>query len=230
MIGLRISLSGVQAGLRRLDVAADNVANSTTPGFKRSRVHQSDLRPGGTSVDSVRVHYSAGPLEIDDGRFSLAMEGDGFFRVSTPQGDRFTRAGAFHIDASGHVVTSDGFPLQPGFSVPSDSVAVSVSPEGAVSARLANGQTQSLGTIEIARFANPGGLTREGASLVAESAASGPPLPGESRIVFGAVEGSNVDLADEMVSLIVSRASVQANLAALRTQDELLGEIVDLRG
>lgn len=231
MIGLTLSLSGVQAGLRRIDVAADNIANSTTPGFKRARLHQSDLRGGGTRVDSVRVSYSQGPLEIDDSRFSIAVDGEGFFRVGTPQGDRFTRAGAFHVDASGRVVTADGFPLQPGFQVPADATAVSVSPDGQVSARLATGQTQALGTVEIVRFANPGGLTREGGSLLAESPASGPATPAAgARMVFGAVEGSNVDIADDMVGLIVGSASVKANLAALRTQDDILGEILDLRG
>ncbi|MBI2898810.1 MAG: flagellar hook basal-body protein [Planctomycetes bacterium] len=231
MIGFTISLSGIHAGLRRLDVAADNIANSATPAFKRSRVHQSDLAAGGARVDGVRVDYSQGPLEVDDGRFSLAVDGDGFFRVQTPQGERFSRAGAFRVDAAGRVVTAQGYPLLPGFTLPPEAVGLEVNPQGQVTARLANGQTQALGAVDVVRFANPGGLAREGGSLLSAGPASGPAVPAAgSSIVFGAVEGSNVDLGDDMVSLIVSRASVKANLAALRTKDETLGEILDLQG
>lgn len=230
MIGFTISISGVNAGLRRLDVAGNNIANATTAGFKRSRVHQVDLEHGGTGT-RVQVGFQQGALEITDGPFSLGIDGDGFFRVQTPQGERFTRAGSFHVDAAGNLVTSDGFPLQPGFTIPGDAVGVNVSPQGQVSAIMADGTTQDLGTIDVVRFANPGGLTQEGGSLFAAGPASGPAMAGGGgRIFFGALEGSNVDLTDEMVSLIVSKATVKANLSALKAQDEMLGEVIDLRG
>lgn len=229
MLGFTISISGVNAGLRRLDAAANNIANATTAGFKRSRVHQVDLQHGGTR-SSVQVGFQQGPIELSDGAFALGIEGDGFFRVQTPQGERFTRAGSFHVDAAGNLVTSDGFPLQPGFTIPGDAVAVNVTPQGQVSAIFSDGSSQDLGTIDTVRFANPGGLVQEGHSLYAAGPASGPAMPGDGRIFFGALEGSNVDLTDEMVSLIVSKATVKANLSALKAQDEMLGEVIDLRG
>lgn len=220
MLGFSISVSGVHAGLRRTDVAANNIANATTPAFKASR-----------DLGSVRVRFSQGPLEPEDGRFSLAIDGEGFFRVQTPEGERYTRAGSFHVDASGKLVTTGGSPLQPSITIPGNAVGITVGPQGQVSAVLPGGQTQSLGSVGLARFANPEGLTAEGGSLFAAGPASGPPLGGASgRILFGAVEGSNVDLADEVVSLIVSRISVEANLAAVKTRDDILGEIIDLRG
>jgi flagellar basal body rod protein FlgG len=214
MIGFSISVSGIRAGIRRLDVAAHNLSNATTPGFKASRFK-----------GAVQVNFSQGPLEPADGRFALGIEGDGFFRV----GDRFTRAGLFHVDAAGNLVNSDGLPLQPGFAIPAEATSVQVSPQGQVSALMADGTIQNLGTIELVRFANPNGLAQEGGTLLAAGPASGPPTPATGKIIFGTLEGSNVDLAGEMVSLIVSRAFVKANIAALKSQDEALGEIIDLR-
>ncbi len=231
MIGFHISQSGVQVGLRRFSTAANNIANATTPGFKAARVSQVDQTGGGTAVGSVQVLYNSGPLELQEGGFSLALKGDGFFRVQTPEGPRFTRAGNFQVDGGGNVVTSQGFPLDPPVQVPAGATGMQVGADGTVSAVLANGTLQQIGQIETVRFSNPGGLNREGGNLLSASPASGAPLPGnEGSLVFGAVEGANVNLADEMVSMILSKASVRANLTALKTQDEILGEIVDLRG
>jgi flagellar basal body rod protein FlgG len=106
-----------------------------------------------------------------------------------------------------------------------------VAPDGQVSAVAAGGaQVTALGRVELVRFANPGGLAQQGDNLAGATPASGEPLPGGGSLVFGAVEDSNVELAGEMVGLIVSRASVRANLAALKAQDEVLGEVIDLRG
>ncbi len=231
MIGFQISQSGVQVGLRRFSTAANNISNAITPGFKASRISQVSRASGGTSVGSVQVRYSSGPLELQEGGFSLALNGEGFFRVQTPEGPRFTRAGNFQVDGGGNVVTSQGYPLDPPIQVPAGAVGMQVAADGTVSATLGDGTTQNIGQVTPVRFANPGGLMQEGGNLLSASPASGPPAEGNTgAMVFGAVEGSNVNLADEIVSMIVSRASVKVNLSALKAQDEILGEIVDLRG
>ncbi len=231
MIGFSISQSGVEVGLRRFSTTANNIANAMTPGFKAARVSQVDQAGGGTSVGSVQVRYSQGPLELQEGGFSLAVNGEGFFQVETPEGPRFTRAGNFQVDGEGNVVTSQGYPLVPPVQIPAGATGMQVGPDGTVSAVLADGSTQNVGVMNPVRFANPGGLMQEGGSLLSASPASGAPMMGGTgSIFFGAVEGSNVNLTEEMVSMILSKASVRANLAALKTQDEVLGEIVDLRG
>ena len=236
MLGFSVSVSGIRVGLRRLDVSANNIANATTPGFKSSRVDAVDVKPGGAAVGSIRVNFNPGPIEIDDGGFSLAIEGDGFFRVQTPNGERYTRSGAFGFDADGNVVTGEGHILLPQITLPDDTVSVQVGADGVVSAVTQDGQVQQVGQIGLVRFANPGGLTHVGQSQEAASAASGPPiegLPGEGSfgsLIFGALEGSNVDLASDLISQIVNSAVVKANIAALKTRNEIIGTVIDLRG
>lgn len=230
-----VSVSGINAGLRRQEVSANNLANLVTPGYKTQRVDQADVAPSGTQVAGIDTLFTAGPLEIDGGFFSLAVLGDGLFRVDTPQGDRFTRAGNFHIDAEGFVVDSEGHRLQPDLQVPSDAKSVVVDANGQVSAVNAQGEVDTIGQIELSRFANPGGLSREGGNLLAATAASGAAMGGLPNqgsfgsIAFGALEQSNVDLSSEMVGALISRALVRANVASIRTQDEMLGSILDLR-
>ena len=236
MLAFQVSLSGVQAGLARLDVSADNVANVETPAFQASRVDQVDLRGGGSAVGSVRVQTNPGPIQVDGGPFQMAVLGDGFFRVQTPEGDRFTRAGSFHVDGQGNLVTPDGHPLLPGVQVPPGASSLHVAADGRVSANFADGTTQNLGQIELSRFNNPGGLMRTGDNLSAAGPASGDPITGQpgsgglGQILFGAMEGSNVDLATEMVNQIVAKFAVKANLKAIKAQDETLGDLLDIKG
>ncbi len=234
MLGFNVSVSGIRVGTRRLDTTAHNVANATTPAFKSSRVDSVNLAGGGATVGAVRVNFNPGPLELDEGRFSLAINGDGFFRVQTPQRQRFTRAGTFGVDAGGNLVTPEGYAILPNIQVPTDSRSFSIGTTGIVSATMPDGEIVGVGQVVLSRFANPGGLSQEGNNLSTPTAASGNPIDGNpgagamGGLVFGAVEGSNVELASETVSRIVSKAIVKANLATLRTQDEVLGTVIDL--
>ena len=236
MLAFHVSLSGVRAGLDRLAVSANNVANVRTPGFRASRADQADLRGGGASVDSIRVLQNQGPIETDAGPFQMAVVGDGFFRIGTPAGDRFTRAGTFQVDAQGNLVTPDGYPLQPPIQVPADASSFHVAADGRVSANLADGTTQDLGRLDLARFPNPGGLVQEGDNLASAGPASGNPVTGApgsdgfGQILFGALEGSNVDLTTEIVGRIADSFAVKANLKAIKAQDETLGDLLDLKG
>jgi flagellar basal-body rod protein FlgG len=229
----QISLSGVRSAVTRQAVSAHNIANILTPGFKAQRVDQIELAGAGTGISSVTVYLNPGPLEITQGPLDLAIQGDGFFMIKTPQGLRFTRAGVFHIDQEGNIVTPQGFILSPPFTVPTEARSLVVSPSGVVSAIFADGKIQQIGQIQLARFNNPGGLMLEGNNLSAPSPSSGEPivgLPGEiglGTLAFGAVEGSNVDLTSEIVQQLLSRAVARANIATLRTQDEILGTILD---
>jgi len=234
MLGFSVSLSGLRVGLSRLDVAANNIANILTPGFKASRVDAVDISPGGASVGSIRINFNPGPIEITDGGFSLAIDGTGFFRIQTPEGERFSRAGSFGFDAAGNIVTAEGGILLPNIQVPPDAQSIVVGQGGVVSAVMPDGTLNELGQISLVRFPNPGGLIQEGHSLSSASPAAGEGIegvPGEGAfgsLVFGAVEGSNVDLTSEIVSIIISRAAVKANLAMLRVQNEVLGTVIDL--
>lgn len=236
MFGFSVSISGIRVGLGRLDVSANNIANLTTPGFKSSRLKAVDRVPGGTSIGSIRVDFSQGPIEVAEGGFSLAIQGDGFFRVETPQGERFTRAGAFGLDADRNVVTAEGHRLRPGLQVPMEAVSVMVGPDGTVSAVLPDGSVEALGQVMLTRFPNPGGLVLEGGNLAVAGPGAGGSVegvPGAARfgsLVFGALEGSNVDLTSEIVSQIISSATVKANIAGLKTRNDILGTIVDLKG
>lgn len=231
-----VSESGLQTALTGLAVGANNIANVATPAFKAARTDQVDVRGGGARVADIRVNVLPGPIEIGDGGFQLGIAGDGFFRVATPRGDRFLRAGNFHVDGGGSVVTAEGFPLEPPVRLPSGASRLQVSPSGAASALFSDGRSQAAGQIELSRFPNPGGLTLEGDNLAAAGPAAGAPVAGRpgaggnGALVFGALEGSNVDLAREVVEQLVQTAVAKANLAAIRVQDRVLGSVVDLRG
>jgi len=226
-----ISLTGVQAGLARFDVAAHNVANLLTPGFKASRLDQVTLRGGGTALSGRTVDFSSGPLELTEEGFALAIQGGGFFQVESPRGARFTRDGAFRVDAAGNLVTSDGLPVTPSVRIPGEAVSILVTRDGQVLALFGDGTFQQVGQVGIADFSNPGGLLQEEGNLFAATAASGPPLPGAAGgILFGALEGSNAGLVAESIDAAFAQASVRANLSALQAEDEILGELLDILG
>lgn len=229
-----VSLSGIRAAFARLDVHANNIANVATPGFKSSRLIQVDAAPGGTAVGGVSVDVRAGPIEIDGGPISMAVLGEGMFQVQTPQGPRFTSAGVFKVDSEGYLVDPSGHRLSPNVQVPADARAVMVSATGVVSALKPDNTVVPVGQVQLVRFSNRHGLKAEGDNLFSATAASGDPvtgLPGEGgfgRLLFGGVEGSNVDLSAEMVGTLLAKASARLNLVALRAQDDVLGDLLDL--
>lgn len=229
-----ISLSGIRAALTRLDVHSNNIANVTTPGFKSSRVEQVDVASGGTAVGGVSVDVRQGPVNINGGPMSMAVLGEGMFQVETPQGPRFTSAGVFKVDGNGYLVDPSGNRLSPNVQVPGDAKAVMISATGVVSVLQPNNTIAQVGQIQLARFPNRPGLKAEGDNLYSTTAASGDPITGTpgtgvfGRLFFGGVEDSNVDLAADLVGTIIAKASARLNMAALRAQDETLGDLLDL--
>jgi len=179
---------------------------------------------------STQRMFTQGSLENTGNPLDLAIEGDGFFQIIRENGDvAYSRAGVFNRDALGNVVTPEGLPLEPALSIPDDAVQITISRTGVVSA-LTGGSTTpvQLGQIELARFANPAGLVSLGGNLYGPSASSGDPivgLPGES--AFGTtaqefLEGSNVNIAEELVDMIVGQRAYEINSKAVQTVDEML--------
>jgi flagellar basal-body rod protein FlgG len=236
MVTFSIAVSALRAAFDRQAITANNLANIMTPGYQARRAHQSEAPGGGTVLDAVTRDESPGGLEATGRPLDLAVSGGGYLAVDTPRGTRYTRVGSFGVDASGQVVDSAGDRLMGGFTVPTNAVAVEVSRNGELAATMPDGSRQVLGQIPLYGFANPGGLEAVGGGLFSPTAASGPALAGAAgqgtfgEIVGGFLEGSNVDFATEMTDMLVNRATVSANVATVRTQDRMLGELLDLRG
>ncbi len=235
--GFGIPLSGLQSALFRQDVTANNIANVVTPGFQAQRADQVDLGGQGTRIAATTTLRNAGTFERTGNPVDLAVDGEGFFQVRTAEGGAaYARAGAFRIDSNRNLVTASGQVVQPEIQVPQDATAIQFSATGEVNAVLANGTVQQVGRLQLARFPNPGGLTRRGDSLLEANGASGAAEVGDpgqrafGRIVSGALEGSNVDLAGELVGTRVNALLFRANLRVIRAQDDMLGEVLDIRG
>jgi len=257
---LYTSSSGMQAQQLNLDAIANNLANVNTAGFKRTRVDFQDLlyqtfRAAGTvsaqgttfptgiqvghgtrPVATQRI-FSQGDFQQTENPLDLVIEDGGFFQIIRPDGTTgYTRSGAFKKDGTGRVVTSDGFPLQPGITIPADATSVTVGTDGTVSVTQPGQSTaQQVGTIQLARFVNPGGLVSVGRSLFVPTQASGdaivanPGTDGIGTLAQGFLEMSNVKVVEEMVAMITSQRAYEANSKAIQTADEMLGMANNMR-
>ena len=216
MRSLSIASTGMLAQQLNVEVISNNIANMSTTGHKRQRAEFQDLmyltlREAGTPVNSgtrtpigsqvgmgvrsvgISRSFAQGDYQQTDNPYDLTIEGDGFFQVQMGDGTiAYTRDGAFKKDASGQIVTTEGYLVQPAISIPSDAGEVSVSPEGIVTA-LVNGQQQQFGQLQLVKFQNPEGLKAMGRNLLLANDASGPAqpfAPGEA--------GSNVRVLAEI--------------------------------
>ena len=200
---LYTAASGMGAQEMNLDNVANNLANSSTAGFRKRRIQFEDLlyqnlvMPGTAATQQTTVaaglqiglgsRSAASEIVQTQGSFSqtgnsldLAITGQGFFQVSLPSGDiAYTRSGTFHLDAQGNVVTADGNPLEPGITIPANATSITVGADGTVSVTTP-GQTQAqqVGTLQLALFQNPGGLNSVGNNLFLATTASGDPIVG----------------------------------------------------
>lgn len=254
---LRAAATGMMAQQTRTEIISNNLANVNTPGFKRSRAHFEDLlyqtvqgqqvlgetdsqtAPAiqvgrGTRLAGVQRMHQQGPLEQTGRNLDIAVEGEGFFQLQTPNGETtYTRDGSFQISDQGVLVTSAGYSLQPPIRVPSDSVELTISNTGIVTVRHGQDvQPTEIGRIELARFANPSGLMSLGQNLYAPSASSGQPVvgfpndDGMGRLQQGSLEGSNVEIVQEMVEMISAMRAYEINSKAIKTADEM-GQIAN---
>lgn len=261
MRSLAIAATGMLAQQLNVEVISNNIANSTTTGFKRQRTEFQDLlyqnlrRIGSTSSDAGTIVPSGiqvgagvrpsavyrineqGNITITDNQLDLAINGRGYFQITLPSGDTgYTRAGSFQLSAQGEIVTSDGFPLQPGMNVPQDTVEISVSAGGLVQAKL-DGQIApvDVGQISLATFANDAGLEAIGDNLLLETPASGAAVlgdPGDAgfgEVLQGALETSNVNVVQEMTTLIQAQRAYEMNSRIIRATDEMMQAATQLR-
>jgi len=247
------SATGMQAQALNLDVISNNLANVNTSGFKKSRAEFQDLlyetiRPAGTSSSqdtqvpagiqlghgtrpsTVLKIFSQGNMENTQNELDLAIEGDGFFQITLPNGETaFTRDGSFKLDSDGRIVNSDGFTLQPEIAIPTDALSISVGMDGTVSVLQAGDSTPSeIGTIELARFVNSAGLISMGKNLFITSEASGDEMTGTAgenglgTLAQGFLEMSNVSVVDEMVNMITAQRAYESNSKAIQAADDML--------
>ena len=253
---LYTAASGMNAQQSNIDNVAHNLANVNTVGFKKSRmefedlVYQQSKLPGTSSSSTTESptgletglgvrpvassrDFASGNLRSTSGPLDLAVEGDGFFQVLTPSGDTaYTRAGSFHLNAEGGIVTSEGYLVQPQITVPANATSITISKDGIVSA-LIPGQTtaQQIGTMELATFQNPAGLRALGGNLFETTTASGEPTTGapgsEARgtIAQGFVEDSNVSVVEEMVNMILGQRAYEANSKVVKAADDMLQQV-----
>ena len=186
----------------------------------------------GTGVRTVTTakNYTQGNLLVTNNSLDLAIEGQGFFQIQMPDGTTaYTRDGAFQKNDQGEVVTSSGYRLQPGINIPANALSVAIGTDGTVSASL-SGQSApvQVGTIQLVNFVNPSGLEARGENLVFESASSGPAQPGTpglnglGHIQQGSLESSNVNVVEELVTMIETQRAYEMNSKAISAADQML--------
>jgi len=257
---LYTAASGMTAQQLNLDNIANNLANSSTAGFQQRRLqfsdllYQNEIMPGsaatqqttvaaglqiglGTRPAATEVIQTQGAFSTTSNPFDVAVQGAGFFQILLPNGQTgYTRAGSFHPDAQGAIVTADGNPLQPAVTIPADAISVTIGSDGTVSVTQP-GQTQAsqVGTIQTALFVNPGGLNSVGNNTYLATTASGEPVigtPGGAEglgtLQQGMLEQSNVSVVDQFVQMILAQRSYESNSRVVKAADEMLQQLNQL--
>ncbi len=250
--------AGMGVQQTNLDVIANNLANVNTTGFKKSRAEFEDLlyqtvnAPGtsssastlipagvqvglGAKTASVKRMFSQGDFKATESPLDLVIEGDGFFKVTRPDGTLvYTRDGSFSTNESGNLVNSQGYLLDPPIVIPTDAKSVTIGRDGTVSVRLADETTSQIGNIEIAHFINPAGLQSLGNNLYVPSRASGDPILGTpgaeglGELQQGFLETSNVQVVNELVDMITAQRAYELNSRAIKASDEMLQQVAQL--
>ncbi len=252
--------TGMEAQQLRMDVISNNLANASTTAFKRTRPEFEDMLAetirgaatpppsGGATPAPIEVglgvrtgattrSMSQGDATITNNPLDLAIEGAGYFRVQRPNGDLvYTRAGNFRVDATGRIVTQHGEPLEPGITVPSDTVSLTIKPDGTVQATVAGRQQPTeLGQIELYTFANPAGLSSLGYNLFGQNVASGDAVrakageQGAGTIAQGQLESSNVKAVEEMIDMIACQRAYEMQSKVIQSADQMLQRLTNLR-
>lgn len=250
---LWVAKTGLDGQQTRMSVVSNNLANVNTTGFKRDRAVFEDLlyqtvrQPGASSsqdtelpsgltlgtgvrvVATEKVH-SQGNLTQTANEFDLAIQGRGFFEILLPDGtSAYTRDGAFQQDSQGQLVNASGYVLQPGITVPSGTLNITVGTDGTISALAAGAATPTqIGSLQLVDFINPAGLQARGQNLYLETLSSGSPQPGTpglnglGTIFQGSLETSNVNVVEELVNMIETQRAYEINSRAIETADEML--------
>ena len=261
MRALQIAATGMSAQQMRVDVISNNLANMSTTGYNARRAEFADLhyqqltRPGtinasdGTIVPTgvqvglgvrpvaVTVNVSQGSLSATGGDLDVAIEGLGFIEVTLPSGlSAYTRDGALKRTGDGLIVTSDGYEVAPGITIPTDARSLSINASGEVYAYFSDRvQPELLGQFTLAGFTNEKGLEATGSNLFLETEASGPAnvaLPGEDGLGTlrqGFLEDSSVDAVREITELIEAQRGYELNAKVITAADQMLGATAQVR-
>ncbi len=245
--------TGMHSQQLNIDVIANNLANVSTTGFKKSKADFQDLLyqtmkiPGsqsspdtesptgvmvglGVKPAAVTKVFTQGDLILTENELDIAIEGEGFLQVQHPNGNTvYTRAGALKIDSNGRLTNSDGYLVLPAITIPNGYKNVSIGETGIVSATIGeNTDATEIGTIQLATFTNTSGLQAIGQNLFEESASSGTAIvgtPGDNgygTLLQNYLEGSNVNIVEEMASMITTQRAYEINSKAIQTSDEMM--------
>lgn len=245
---------GMSAQQRSVDNIANNLANVGTTGFKRSTIAFQDLfyeniaaskmgssssrstsdgptlqvGHGSRAVATIR-NFMQGSVAETGNALDIAISGDGFFQVEMPDGTTaYTRDGNFSRDSSGLLVNNSGLPIAGQFEVPTDALAIDIGQDGTVTALLSDNTQVDIGQLELAKFANNGGLEAIGDNLYVETEASGlaffgtPGSEGFGVVRQGYLEQSNVDIVTEMVRLIEAQRAYETNSKMVQTAEDMM--------
>jgi flagellar basal-body rod protein FlgG len=254
---LYTAASGMETQQLNLENVANNLANASTAGFRRRRLQFQDLiyqnlvMPGAASTQQTtfptglqiglgartaasEIIQAQGDFNTTGNPLDLTIQGQGFFQVQLPTGEvAYTRSGAFHLDSTGIIVNSDGNQLQPAITIPSSATNITIGSDGTVSVTIpGQQQAQQVGSIQLATFANPGGLNSVGSNLFLETTASGNPIVGTpggpeglGKILQGSLENSNVDVVGEFIQMILAQRSYEANSRVVHAADQMFQTI-----
>ena len=256
---LWISKTGMEAQQLQLDSISNNLANVATNGYKKSHAQFEDLiyqnlrQSGAASSDQTQLptglqvglgvtpvasarDFTQGSLQQTGNNFDVAISGNGFFQVTMPDGTTaYSRDGSFKVDANGQLVTSNGYSIQPGITIPPQAQNVTIAADGTVTVTLpGQASPQSLGQLQLSNFANVAGLDPKGENLYMETASSGTPTSGSpgtnglGKLQQGFVETSNVNVVEELVSMITTQRAYELNSKAIQTSDQMLQRLAQL--
>jgi len=250
---LWVAKTGLDAQQTRLAVISNNLANTSTTGYKQSRavfedmLYQNVRQVGGQTSQDTRLPtglslgtgtrivgtekiHTQGNIQNTGNALDLAIDGKGFFPIILPDGsEAYTRDGGFKLSDQGQMVTASGYTLQPGITIPSDAQSITISADGVVSATLPGQATPAIvGNLQLGNFINPAGLQPIGENLYLETAASGsvqtgtPGLTGLGKLQQSSLEGSNVNIVEEMVSMIETQRAYEMNSKSISTADGMM--------
>jgi len=256
---LWIARTGLDAQQTSLDVIANNLANSSTSGFKQARpvfedlLYQTLRQPGAQSSQSTQIPnglqigtgvrpvspariHTQGSLQQTGNDLDVAINGAGFLQVLLPDGTTaYTRDGSFQKDNQGQLVTASGYAVQPSITIPSNALTVTIGSDGVVSVTQSGSSASvQVGTLQLATFVNVGGLQSMGENLYTETASSGTPTPttpgtnGAGTLNQRYVEASNVNVAEELVSMIQTQRAYEMNSKVVSTSDQMLARLTQL--
>lgn len=259
MRSLMISKTGMDAQQLQLDTISNNLANVATNGYKRSHAVFEDLmylnlrQSGGASGGEASLptglqvglgaravatarQFSQGNLQQTSNTLDVAIQGQGFFEIQMPDGTTaYTRDGSFQVNAQGQLVTNNGYPVNPGITIPQNAQSVTIANDGTVSVALpGQAAPQNVGQIQLTSFVNAAGLEPRGQNLFTETAASGAPIAGTpglnglGTVRQGFVESSNVNVVEELVGMIQTQRAYEINSKAIQTADQMLSRLTQL--